>query len=142
MTEELKRSVFPAGELGESKNNKVLLLEYDPHLLGFYSTQLQDAGFEVFAEDDEDKGLNMALKEKPDIILLDISLPKNDDFGFIREMKNREEIAFIPVVILTDLSQEADIKKGEDCGAVEYLIRDNSTFSEVIKSLKCVLSKK
>jgi len=120
---------------------KLLLLEDDPHLISVYSYQLTGDGFNVLTADDEDEGLELALKEKPDIIILDISLPKNEDFGFIKEVKNNSEIANTPIVILTDLYSEEDIKNGLAYGACDYLVRDRISFSEVIEKIKKILEK-
>jgi two-component system, OmpR family, alkaline phosphatase synthesis response regulator PhoP len=120
---------------------KILLLEDYPELIEFYASRLKEAGFEVLVEDDEDEGIKLALKEKPDLIILDISLPKAEDFGFIKEIKKHQEIVATPVVVLTDLFSEEDIKSGSSAGAVEYLVRSNFTFAEVIDKIKEVIEK-
>jgi two-component system alkaline phosphatase synthesis response regulator PhoP len=126
---------------GKIAKVKILLLEDYPDLISFYVGRLQDAGFEVLTENDEDQGLELALKFKPDLIILDISLPKADDFGFIQEMKKHPEIAATPVVILTDLFSEEDVKRGLASGASLYLIREKFTFIEIIDKLKEILKK-
>jgi DNA-binding response OmpR family regulator len=68
-------------------------------------------------------------------------LPKEEDFRFIGEIKKHEEISTMPVIILTDLSKEEDIKKGMEAGASEYLIRKNFTFAEIIDKINEVLNK-
>jgi DNA-binding response OmpR family regulator len=120
---------------------KILLLEDYPDLIEFYFARLKEAGFAVTVENDEDHGMETALKEKPDLIILDISLPEAEDFGFIKEMKKHPEIADTPVVILTDLSSEEDVKNGLAMGAKEYFVRDNLTFNEVIAKIKEVVDK-
>ncbi|MDD5527506.1 MAG: response regulator [Patescibacteria group bacterium] len=126
---------------GNEGKLKILLLEDYPDFIEFYVTKLKEAGFEVIVESDEDHGLEMALKEKPDLIVLDISLPKAEDFGFIKEMKKHPEIAATPAVILTDLSSENDIAAGQAAGAAEYIVRDNFTFAEVIDKIKEVIER-
>jgi two-component system, OmpR family, alkaline phosphatase synthesis response regulator PhoP len=120
---------------------KILLLEDYPDLIEFYGKGLEKAGFKVLIEDDEDQGLELAVKEKPDLIILDISLPKDEDFSFVKELKNRQEVANIPVVVLTDLSAEEDVKKGLSAGAAEYLIRKDYTFTEVVAKIKETINK-
>jgi len=125
----------------EKQKIKILLMEDYPSWTEFYVERLQAAGFEVITEDDEDMGVERALKEKPDLTILDISLPKEEDFRFIGEIKKHEEISTMPVIILTDLSKEEDIKKGMEAGASEYLIRKNFTFAEIIDKINEVLNK-
>jgi two-component system, OmpR family, alkaline phosphatase synthesis response regulator PhoP len=123
----------------EKPKIKILLMEDYPDLTEFYTGRLRSAGFEVVTEDDEDQGMKLALEEKPDLVILDISLPKAEDFWFIKEMKKHQEISAIPVIILTDLFEEGDIDRGMKAGASEYLIRQNFTFAEVVGKIKEVL---
>ncbi|HTX86486.1 MAG TPA: response regulator [Candidatus Nanoarchaeia archaeon] len=130
------------GDVDQKKEApKILLLEDYPDLLGFYSSRLREAGFDLRVESDEDHGLAVALREKPDLIILDISLPKAEDFWFIKETKKHPEIADVPVVILTDLAAPEDIAAGKKAGASAYLIRDNFTFAQVIAKIKEVIEK-
>lgn len=123
---------------GGSKK-KILLLEDYPDFIKFYMSKLQEAGYEVILEDDEDRGIEIAEKENPDLVILDISLPKNEDFGFVKELKKRPAIAAIPVLIINDLASETDIKNGMDSGAKAYFVRDNFTFNQVIDKIKEVI---
>ena len=71
-------------EIANNKTKpKILLLEDYPDVIEFYVGRLREAGFAVLVEDDEDLGMEAAKKEKPDLIILDISLPKTEDFAFI-----------------------------------------------------------
>jgi DNA-binding response OmpR family regulator len=129
-------------EIVDSKDKlKILLLEDYPDLIEFYYSRLVEAGFAVIVENDEDRGLETALEEKPDLIILDISLPKADDFGFIKEKKKHSEIAETPVMVLTDLSAESDIRDGLAAGAAEYIVRSNFSFAEVIDKIKKIINK-
>jgi DNA-binding response OmpR family regulator len=120
---------------------KILLLEDYPDVIEFYVSRLREAGFEALVEYDEDHGLDLALRERPAVIILDISLPKTEDFGFISEMKKHPEIAATPVIILTDLFAAEDVEKGKRAGAAAYLVRENFTFTEIIDKIKEVLNK-
>jgi DNA-binding response OmpR family regulator len=129
-------------EIPNKLKPKILLLEDYPDLIEFYVERLKEAGFEVLVEDDEDRGIETAKKEKPDLIVLDISLPKSEDFAFISDLKKNVKTALIPVIILTDLSSEEDVRKGMEAGASEYLIREKFTFVEVIDKIKETLNHK
>lgn len=131
-----------SAEKDAGEKMKILLLEDYPDVIEFYSGRLREAGFDVLVEGDEEQGMEMALREKPDLIILDISLPQAEDFGFISEMKKHPEIAATPVVVLTDLSAEEDVKKGMRAGAALYLVRENFTFVEIVDKIKEILEKK
>jgi DNA-binding response OmpR family regulator len=124
-----------------NNKTKILLLEDSYDLIEFYFNKLVDAGFSVTVESDEHKGLKVASSSNPDLIIFDISLPYNEDFWFIKELKSDSRTVSIPVVVLTDLSSDEDIKSGLASGASEYLVRENLSFSEVIDRIKEVLNK-
>jgi DNA-binding response OmpR family regulator len=124
-----------------AKRPRILLLEDDPYFFELYSNRLRGGDFEVLAEADEDEGLKKALVEKPDAIILDISLPKEDDFSFIPSLKQHPEASSIPIIILTDLDDDISKKKGFSLGASDYLIRDEVSFSDIAQSVKKVSGK-
>lgn len=132
---------LPANQDSAAPAVKVLLLEDDPYFLEAYRSRLSGAGFAVSVEDDEDEGLELAIQEKPDIIILDISLPKKEDFGFIKELKKEPVVGNTPVVILTDLYSDEDKKRGLSYGAAGYLVRDDLSFNEVINKIKEIVKK-
>ena len=123
----------------EKEKKKILLLEDYPDLIEYYTGRLRLAGFEVISEADEERGVELALKERPDLAILDISLPKADDFWFLSEIKKHAEISNLPVIILTDLFEKNDVKRGIEAGASDYLIRQNYTFVEVVDRIKKVI---
>jgi DNA-binding response OmpR family regulator len=118
---------------------KVLIVEDDSFLLNIYSNQLEAGGFCVFAAEDGDKGLKMAKKEKPNLILLDILLPGKDGFEVLKELKASKETKNIAVLLLTNLSQKADLEKGLSLGANDYLIKAHFMPSEVVAKIKKVM---
>jgi DNA-binding response OmpR family regulator len=123
-----------------SKNlMKVLIVEDDSFLLNIYSNQLETEGFKVFMAEDGDKGLKMAKKEKPNLILLDILLPGKDGFEVLKELKSSKDTKNIAVLLLTNLSQKADLEKGLLLGANDYLIKAHFMPSEVVSKIKKVM---
>jgi DNA-binding response OmpR family regulator len=121
------------------KNLKVLIVEDDTFLLNIYSNQLESAGFNVFAAEDGEKGLKIAKKEKPNLILLDILLPGKDGFEVLKELKSLKDTKNIAVILLTNLSQKADLEKGLSLGANDYLIKAHFMPSEVVSKIKKVM---
>ena len=120
---------------------KILLVEDDSFLLGMYATKFEMEGFKVIVAEDGEKAIRLALKEAPDIILLDIILPKINGFEVLRQLKDSPITANIPVILLTNLSQKDEIEQGLKMGAEDYLIKAHFMPSEVVDKIKKVLNK-
>lgn len=120
----------------------VLLVEDDTFLLSMYTTKFELENFKVLAAEDGEKGLKMALKENPDIILLDIMLPKIDGLEVLKKLKADSKTKNIPVILLTNLSQKNEIEQALSLGADDYLIKAHFMPSEVVEKIKKTLSNK
>lgn len=105
------------------KKGKILIIEEDKFLIKLYSDKLRREDFEVVAAISGKEGLSKVFVEKPDLVLLDLILPQKSGFEILVEMKLNPETEDIPVIILTNLSQESDIKRGLELGAVTYLVK-------------------
>ena len=114
----------------------ILLVEDDEFLAELYATKLQLEGFEVALAVDGEKGLQMTKDLKPDLILLNIILPKMDGFEVLAAVKKDPALKSIPIILLTNLSQKDEVKKGLDLGAIDYLIKAHFMPSEVVKKIK------
>lgn len=124
------------------KKTKILLVEDDAFLAGMYVTKLNLEDFEVRLASDGEKGLKLAQEETPDIVLLDIVLPKMSGFDVLKDLKADKKTKNVPVILLTNLGQRDDVKKGLDLGAVDYLIKAHFMPSEVVDKIKGLVSKK
>jgi len=123
-----------------SEKKHILLVEDDEFLSELYATKLNLEGYKVTLANDGEKGLKFAISEKPDLILLDIVLPKIDGFEVLKQVKSNSAIRNIPIILLTNLSQKDEVDKGLDLGAVDYLIKAHFMPSEVIKKIKKVFN--
>jgi len=123
------------------KKIKILIVEDDSFLLSMYASKFNLENFEVIIAEDGEKGLKLAFKELPDVILLDIFLPKKNGFDVLQELKGDEKTSKIPVILLTNLSQKEEIEKGLDMGAKDYLIKAHFMPSEVVEKIKKTLNK-
>lgn len=124
-----------------SIRNRILLVEDDLALLKIYSNKLKANNFEVLVATTGNEGLHKALTEKPDIILLDIILPEKDGFMVLENIKNNDETKDIPVIILSNLGQEPDIKRGKELGAEDYLVKSNVSLIDLVSKVKKYLIK-
>ena len=118
---------------------KIILIEDDNFLVEMYTTKFELEGFAVVSAEDGQKGLEMVKRENPDIILLDILMPKMDGFAVLDALKKDKALADIPVILLTNLGQKDDVKKGFEKGAVGYLIKAHFMPSEVVDKIKKIL---
>ena len=122
------------------KEIHVLLVEDDTFLANIYKTKFEMEKFKVSVATDGEAGFEGAKKKKPDIILLDILLPKMDGFTVLENLKKDPEVKDIPVILLTNLGQKDDVEKGLEMGAVDYLIKAHFKPSETVDKVKKVLS--
>jgi len=120
----------------KNKTLNILIVEDDVFLADLYKTKFTLEGFKVNVAYDGEKGLEMAIKNLPDIILLDLVLPKMSGFDILKEVKSNNKTKEIPVILLTNLSQKSDVEKGLKLGADDYLIKAHFMPSEVVEKIK------
>ncbi len=120
----------------------VLIVEDDVFLAEIYQKKFEMEGFKVSMANNGEKGLADIKKKKPDIVLLDILLPKLDGFAVLEAAKADPAIKDIPIILLTNLGQKDDVQRGLDEGAVDYLIKTHFKPSEVVDKVRKVLHKK
>ncbi|MFH1598479.1 MAG: response regulator [Patescibacteria group bacterium] len=118
---------------------KILLIEDEKMLAEMYRTKFAKEGYKIDLAFDGDEGIRAAKAEKPDIILLDIILPKLDGFLVLKELKDDPVTKNIPVVLLSNLGQDEDIKKGKSLGANDYFVKANHTPAEIVDKVRSVL---
>src|SRR5689334_6208663 len=121
------------------KKVKLLLVEDEKMLADMYTTKFVMEGFEAEKAYDGAAGVALAKTFLPDIILLDVIMPKLDGFGALKMLKADATTKDIPVVLLTNLGQDEDIKKGRQLGAVDYFVKANHTPAEVVAKAREVL---
>ena len=125
----------------DNKSIKILLIEDDPFLLSMYSTKFEIENFQVESAEDGEKGLELALKSDPDIILLDILMPKMNGFEVLEKLKTNEKTKHVPVILLTNLNQKDEIERGMSLGADDYLIKAHFMPTEVVDKIKKVIAR-
>lgn len=118
---------------------KILLIEDDPFLLDMYFTKFKDVGFDIDVAQDGEMGVLKAKELMPDLVLLDVVLPKKDGFEVLKILKSDSQTAKIPVVLLTNLGLENDVKRGLELGAQSYIIKAHFTPTEVVAKVKEIL---
>ncbi|MBI2411525.1 MAG: response regulator [Candidatus Kerfeldbacteria bacterium] len=119
--------------------NTILLVEDDEMLHSMYTQKFTKEGYTVLSAFNGSEGIQMAEEHQPAIILLDIIMPKMDGFVALKKLKKNDATKEIPVILLTNLGQEEDIRKGKELGAADYFIKANHTPQEVVDKVKQVI---
>lgn len=122
--------------------SKILLVEDEKMLADMYVAKFSKEGLSVMRAEDGVQGLELAKKHKPDVVLLDIILPKLDGFAVLKELKNDPQLSDVHILLLSNLGQDEDVEKGKKLGADDYFIKANHTPAEIVEKVKYLLSKK
>ncbi len=120
---------------------KIVIIEDDEILSKVITEELGDAGFEAIQAFDGQQGLESVKSKKPDLVLLDIMMPKMNGFEVLEEIESDSQIKDIPVIILTVLGSDDDIKKGLQLGAKDYIVKSQHAVAEIVEKVKQFLEK-
>ncbi len=122
---------------------KVLLVEDDPFLSSLLKNRLKKEQLEVILAKDGEEALNLLKTSQPDLILLDIILPKKSGFEVMVEIRNDPQMQSreLPIIIISNLGQPEDISKGQELGAIEYFVKAKTSIDELIQNIKNFLEK-
>ncbi len=112
--------------------SKILLIEDDLPLLRMYQVAFKNSGHEFIFATDGQEGLDKLREEKPDLVLLDLVLPKKHGFEVLKEAKGDPSIAKIPIICLTVLHQQEDIDKCRLLGADDYIVKTDTDPEQVV----------
>ncbi|MFH1129394.1 MAG: response regulator [Patescibacteria group bacterium] len=115
---------------------KILFIEDEPNLQKAVGEILKQEGYEILGAFDGAQGIELAKKEKPDMILLDLILPKKDGFEVLKEIKADDELKDTPVIILTNLEGSGDVEKALNLGATTYLVKANYELDDIVSKIK------
>ncbi len=115
---------------------KVLLVEDDDALASVYQTRLQAENFDVRRVPNGEDALATTLQYKPDLILLDVMMPKVSGFDVLDILRNTPETADIKVIMLTALSQDSDKERAESLGVNDYLVKSQVVIADVVDKIK------
>ncbi len=115
---------------------KVLLVEDDFSLRDIYSARFAAEGYTVVTASDGEEALAVAVREHPDLIVLDVMMPKISGFDVLDILRSTPDTKFSKVIMMTALSQEADRLRGEALGVDKYLVKSQVTLEDVVVAVK------
>lgn len=121
---------------------KILVVEDETFLVKIYSVKLKKEGYDVAIATDGEEAVRMAEEVKPDLILLDLILPKLNGFEALERIRATDANRNTPVLVLSNLGQEEDIKRAEALGADDYLVKANFSIQDIVSKIKETLEKR
>ena len=128
--------------MADSEKKKVLLVEDDASLASVYTERLTAEGFDVKHVANGEDALSNALEYKPDLILLDVMMPKISGFDVLDILRNTPETTNVRIVMLTALSQEKDKAHAKELGVDDYLVKSQVVIADVVDRIKFHLGMK
>ena len=118
---------------------KILLVEDDQSLREIYSIRLTAEGYEIFSAGDGEEALAIAVREKPDLVLSDVMMPKISGFDMLDILRQTPETKDIKVIMMTALSSEDQRERGNALGADRYLVKSQVGIEDVVNAVHEVL---
>lgn len=125
---------MPQNTTGGTK--KILLVEDDDSLATVYQTRLQAEGFDTRRVPNGEEALSNTLEYKPDLILLDVMMPKVSGFDVLDILRNTPETAQVKIIMLTALSQDSDKQRAQELGVDDYLVKSQVVIADVVDRIK------
>ncbi|MBI2056382.1 MAG: response regulator [Candidatus Sungbacteria bacterium] len=123
-----------------TENNPIILLvEDDKFLRNIISQKLTQAGFRVEEAVDGKEALKKVESKAPKLVLLDLLLPEIDGFAVLKRLQENNDLKKIPVIVLSNLGQDEDVRKAKELGAKDYMVKAYFTPTEVIERVQKIL---
>lgn len=119
---------------------KILIAEDDPDIRELVAFTLRFAGHEVVAASNGEEAVQLAARELPDLILMDVRMPRMTGYDACRAIKANSELKDIPIVFLSAKGQESEIQTGLEAGAEEYLLKPFA-LDQLMDRVRAILSK-
>ena len=123
-----------------ASNKIVMVVEDDPFLAQLLSNRLGREGLTVVRAGDGEEALNLLKGAKPDLILLDLILPKRSGFEVMEEIQKNSLLSKVPIVIISNLGQDDDIARGKQLGAIEYYVKAKISIEDLVTKVQELLT--
>ncbi|MCA9330988.1 response regulator [Candidatus Saccharibacteria bacterium] len=120
----------------DSKTKKILIVEDDDSIANVYTTRLQAEGFDTKRVPNGEDALATTIAYKPDLVLLDVMMPKVSGFDVLDILRNTPDTTNTKVIMLTALSQDADRERAQSMGVDDYLVKSQVVIADVVDKVK------
>lgn len=115
---------------------KILIIEDDPLIVKIYTTRLTVDGYQVISAENGEQGLKLAESELPDLIILDLMMPRLDGFDVMAKVRQNEKLKNVPILVYSNLAQEEEMERAKSLGATEFIIKANLSPTEMVNKIK------
>ncbi len=122
-----------------AENKTILLVEDEPLLGNLLRQRLEKEGFTVLLNHDGEEALKTLRETKPNLILLDIILPKISGFELMEAIKTDPQLERAPIIIISNLGQENDVARGQTLGAIQYFVKAKVSIEDLVEHVKTFL---
>lgn len=119
---------------------KILIIEDDEHVSKVYEMKFSKEGYSTVFVSNGEEAVEKITSEKPDLIILDLMVPRKDGFVILEEVKSTPSVSNIPIIVLSNLGGKSDQDRALALGAKEYMVKVNYSMQEVIDRAKSYLS--
>ncbi len=123
-------------------SQNILVVEDDEFISEIIARKLEKSGFSISLAHDGQEAIDQLAKSTPDIVLLDILLPKVNGLEVLKSIRSKPETKQLPVLVFSNLGSKEEIKTAMDLGATEYMVKASYTIDELIKKINQILNKK
>jgi len=119
-------------------NGLIFLVEDDPFLSSVLQLKLTKEGFKVIRASDGEEAINMLIDQglKPDLILLDLILPKRNGFEVLETIRQEPMLEKLPVIVISNLGQPSDVERGKSLGVIDYYVKAKFSVNELVQKIK------
>jgi DNA-binding response OmpR family regulator len=122
-------------------SSQILIIEDDRFLSSILKGRLEKEGFTVLQAFDGEEGLTVLRQNRPDLILLDLIMPKKSGFEVLQAIAADPELNTIPVMIASNLGQDSDIQKAKELGAIDYYVKVRTSIDELAQIVKNIVAR-
>ena len=121
---------------------KILFLEDDPDQIMMYHTKFELEGLLMIAATTGEETIKLAFQEEPDLILLDLLLRRENGLDVLEQIKQKEKLKNIPVIVFTNFDKKEYRQRAQELGAIDFIIKAKTTPGEITKKIKQILGDK
>jgi len=121
---------------------KILIIEDDKFLVSILEEAIDQEKFKVILALDSESGFQKAVSEKPAVIVLDVLLPGESGFECLEQLKKNPKTKNIPVIILSNLGQDEEVRRGMELGAIDYLVKADFKVEEIVNKIVKAVNKR
>lgn len=120
---------------------KVLIVEDDVQISKVYEIQLKKEGFQTVTAHNGEEAMKMLVDEKPDLVTLDLMIPKKDGFEVLEDIRENHKDIKIPIIVISNLGQLGDKDRAMSLGASEFLVKTDHSIQEIMSKIKGYVNK-